>query len=104
MGGRGIATQRAQEPPVSGILSTIGIIWRLSVPYFRSNDRWMGRILLAAVVAMELATVGINVLLNWWNAKFFNAIQEKNWEVFKDQLGIFCLLAAALIVLAVYQL
>jgi len=89
---------------VSGILSTIGIIWRLSIPYFRSNDRRMGLILLAAVVAMELATVAINVLLNWWNAKFFNAIQEKNWDVFKEQLGIFCLLAAALIGLAVYQL
>ncbi len=42
---------------MSGILSTIGIIWRLAVPYFRSDDRWAGRILLAAVVAMELATV-----------------------------------------------
>ncbi len=89
---------------MSGILSTIGIIWRLAVPYFRSDDRWAGRILLAAVVAMELATVGISVLLNKWNARFFNAIQEKNWNAFTHELGIFCLLAAALIVLAVYQL
>ncbi len=89
---------------MSGILSTIGIIWRLAVPYFRSDDRWAGRVLLAAVVAMELATVGISVLLNKWNARFFNAIQEKNWDAFARELGIFCLLAAALIVLAVYQL
>jgi putative ATP-binding cassette transporter len=89
---------------LSGILSTLGIIWRLAAPYFRSDDRWAGRVLLAAVVALELANVGISVLLNWWNARFFNAIQDRNWDAFARQLMIFCVLAASLIVIAVYQL
>jgi putative ATP-binding cassette transporter len=89
---------------VSGIFSTLAIIWRLAVPYFRSEDRWPGRILLAAVVAIELAIVAINVLLNQWNNAFYNALQERNWDAFVYQLGYFCVLAAIFIVLAVYQL
>ena len=37
---------------------------RLAVPYFRSEDRWAGRLLLAAVITAELSLVGIAVLLN----------------------------------------
>jgi len=39
------------------------------VPYFRSEDRWPGRLLLAAVVAIEPAMVAINVILNEWNVE-----------------------------------
>jgi putative ATP-binding cassette transporter len=74
------------------------------MPYFRSEDRWPGRLLLAAVIAIELAIVGITVLLNEWNNAFYNALQDKNWDAFVDQLLYFCGLAAAYIVLAVYQL
>ena len=42
---------------MTGFLSTLAIIWRLAIPYFRSEDRVAGRILLAAVVAIELAIV-----------------------------------------------
>lgn len=87
-----------------GISSTLATVWRIAVPYFRSEDRWMARILLAAVIAIELAIVGINVLINSWNANFYNALQDKNWDAFVYQLGYFCVLAALFIVLAVYQL
>ncbi len=49
---------------MKSLVSTIATIWRLSVPYFRSEDRWPGRLLLGAVVALELAQVAINVVLN----------------------------------------
>ena len=65
-----------------GFLSTLATIWRLAIPYFRSEDRVAGRILLAAVVAIELSLVGINVLLNQWNARFYNALQERAWDAF----------------------
>ena len=87
-----------------GMFSTLAIIWRLASPYFRSEDRWAGRVLLAAVIAIELAIVGINVLLNSWNNSFYNALQDKNWDAFVYQLGYFCVLATAYIFLAVYQL
>src|SRR5580698_1209065 len=35
-------------------LSTLVAIWRLTIPYFMSEDRWPGRILLIAVIAAEL--------------------------------------------------
>jgi vitamin B12/bleomycin/antimicrobial peptide transport system ATP-binding/permease protein len=89
---------------VTGLVSTLAMIWRLAAPYFWSEDRWPGRILLAAVVAIELAIVAINVLLNYWNARFFNAIQEKSWDSFVAELLFFCVLAAAYIAFAVYQL
>jgi putative ATP-binding cassette transporter len=85
-------------------VATLRTIWRLASPYFNSEDKWPGRILLAAVIAIELSIVGINVLLNAWNNAFYNALQDKNWSGFVYQLGYFCVLATAFILLAVYQL
>ncbi|MGA7345270.1 MAG: ABC transporter ATP-binding protein/permease [Pseudolabrys sp.] len=87
-----------------GLYSTLAIVWRIASPYFYSEDRWAGRILLAAVVAIELSIVGLNVLLNSWNNAFYNALQDKDWDAFVYQLGYFCVLATAFILLAVYQL
>ena len=87
-----------------GTFSTLAIVWRIANPYFYSEDRWAGRILLAAVIAIELAIVGLNVLLNSWNNAFYNALQDKDWDAFVYQLGYFCVLATAFILLAVYQL
>ena len=84
--------------------ATLVTIWRLASPYFSSDDKWPGRILLAAVIVIELSIVGINVLLNWWNNVFYNALQDKDWSGFVYQLGYFCVLATAFILLAVYQL
>jgi len=89
---------------VKGFASTLAIIWRLAYPYFRSEDRRAGRLLLAAVVAAELSQVAINVMLNQWNNRFYNALQDRNWDSFVTELMIFCLLAGAFILLAVYQL
>jgi putative ATP-binding cassette transporter len=89
---------------VSRLFSSLSTIWRLAWPYFYSNDRWPGRILFGAVITIELATVAINVMLNQWNNRFYNALQERNWDAFVTELLFFCGLAAAYIVLAVYQL
>jgi putative ATP-binding cassette transporter len=89
---------------VNNIRSTLATVWRIAAPYFRSEDRWAGRGLLAAVIAIELALVGINVLLNQWNNRFYNALQEKNWDGFVREIGFFCVLAACYIALSVYQL
>jgi putative ATP-binding cassette transporter len=82
----------------------VGDIWRLSIPYFRSEDRGPGLLLLAAVIAIELSIVLINVLINQWNARFFNALQDHNWNSFVSEIWIFSGLAAIFVVLAVYQL
>jgi len=89
---------------VNSIRSTLATVWRIAAPYFRSEDKWAGRGLLAAVISIELALVLIDVLLNQWNNRFYNALQEKNWDGFVREIGVFSLLATFYIALAVYQL
>ncbi len=73
-------------------------------PYFNSEDKWAGRGLLAAVIAIELALVGNDVLINLWRARFYNALQDKNWDNFVREMLVFCALATILVALQVYQL
>jgi putative ATP-binding cassette transporter len=89
---------------VNNIRSTLAAVWRIAIPYFRSDDKWAGRGLLAAVIAIELAVVFLTVLFNRWNNVFYNALQERNQAVFTYQIGYFCVLAAFWIALKVYQL
>ncbi|MEA2837946.1 MAG: vitamin B12/bleomycin/antimicrobial peptide transport system ATP-binding/permease protein [Bradyrhizobium sp.] len=89
---------------MNNIRSTLAAVWRIAIPYFRSDDKWAGRGLLAAVIAIELAVVFLSVLFNRWNNVFYNALQERNQAVFTYQLGYFCVLAAFWIGLKVYQL
>jgi len=88
---------------VQRFASTIAAIWRLSVPYFHSDDRWAGRILLGAVIAIELALVALNVILNEWYNRFYNTLQDRDWNAFVSAIVFFCGLAAAFTVLSVYQ-
>jgi putative ATP-binding cassette transporter len=89
---------------VKNMRSTLATVWRIAIPYFRSEDKWAGRGLLAAVVVIELAVVGLNVLFNRWNNVFYNALQERDFNVFTYQLGYFTVLATIFIALKVYQL
>ena len=85
------------------LASTLATIWQLSIPYFRSEDRWPGRILLGAVVAIELSIVAITVILNQWYNRFYNTLQDHDWAAFVSAILFFCVLAAIYTVLAVYQ-
>ena len=89
---------------MNGLGSTLRTVWRIAAPYFRSEDKWAGRGLLAAVIVIELATVWINVLLNSWNNRFYNALQEHNWDSFVSELIYFTVIVTIFIVIAVYQL
>jgi vitamin B12/bleomycin/antimicrobial peptide transport system ATP-binding/permease protein len=89
---------------VKNIRSTLATVWRIAAPYFNSEDKWAGRGLLAAVIAIELALVGNDVLLNLWRARFYNALQDKNWDNFVSEMLVFCVLATILVALQVYQL
>ncbi|MFZ0767359.1 ABC transporter ATP-binding protein/permease [Bradyrhizobium sp.] len=84
--------------------STLKIVWRIAIPYFRSEDKRAGRWLLGAVIAIELSLVANDVLLNQWRNRFYNALQEKDWEGFVREMLVFCGLAAIAVLLSVYQL
>jgi putative ATP-binding cassette transporter len=78
-------------------------VWALSLPFFQSEEKWRARALLAACVGLNLGMVYMMVLLNDWNRVFYDALQNRNAEVFWHQLGVFCLLAACYIFVAVYR-
>jgi putative ATP-binding cassette transporter len=63
--------------------------WHLSLPYFRSEERWSARGLLAAIIALNLTTVGLSVLFNFWRADFYNSLQVKDWDTFIQLLLIY---------------
>jgi putative ATP-binding cassette transporter len=78
-------------------------VWQLSLPYFRSEERWRARFLLLASVALNLGMVYVLVLLNDWNRVFYDALQNRDATVFWEQLQMFGMLATAFIVVAVYR-
>jgi putative ATP-binding cassette transporter len=88
---------------VTKIRETLAIVWRIAIPYFQSEDKLAGRLLLATVIAMQLASVGADVLINAWRNRFYNALQEKDWDGFVREMIVFCVLAAFSVLLAVYQ-
>ena len=81
----------------------LGRVWALSLPYFQSEDKWRARSLLAACVGLNLGMVYMMVLFNDWNRVFYDALQNRDAEVFWQQLGVFGILATCYIVVAVYK-
>jgi vitamin B12/bleomycin/antimicrobial peptide transport system ATP-binding/permease protein len=79
-------------------------LWKLTAPYFWSEERWSARGLLAIVIGGNVLLVYLAKLLNEWNARFFNALQDKNVEAFWAELRYFVILALIFIVVAVYRL
>jgi vitamin B12/bleomycin/antimicrobial peptide transport system ATP-binding/permease protein len=78
--------------------------WDLTWPYLKSEEKWSAIGLLAAIIALNLFSVWLNVRFNRWNNDFYNALQEYKWSQFWYQFGIFGALAFAMIVDAVYAL
>jgi putative ATP-binding cassette transporter len=75
----------------------------LSLPYFRSEDRWPARALLAAVVAAELGLVYVAVSVANWNARFFNALEARNWDAFASELVVFCFIVLGAVIAGASQ-
>src|SRR5881394_560526 len=69
----------------------------LALPYFRSEDRWHARLLLAGVIGAELGLVYVAVTVIQWNARFFNALEARDWNGFTRELFIFGLITLAAI-------
>ena len=87
----------------------------LALPYWRGEDRWAARGLLAIVVMLNLSLVAMTVLLSFWNREFFNALEARDAAAFQELLfswrrtdsGLlpgFVWIATAYILIAVYAL
>lgn len=79
-------------------------VWALAKPYFsESDERWKARGFLAAIVALTLMLVFINLQITDWFNRFYNALQNYDQAGFWKLLGEFALLAFSAIALGVYQ-
>jgi len=76
--------------------------WRLIKPYWTSEEKTSAWLLLAAVIALTLSMVYMNVQFNDWYNLFYNSLQEKDKEAFFRLLGKFAILATIYIAMAVY--
>ena len=81
----------------------LGRVWHLSRPYWRSEERWRARGLLAAILVLTLGLVYLAVLFNSWNREFYNSLEQKDFKDFTDLLLYFSLLAGIYIAAAVYK-
>jgi putative ATP-binding cassette transporter len=79
--------------------------WRIAGAYWRSEEKWSGWGLLAAIILLSLSNVYVSVRINEWNKSFYNALQAFDRGEVIHQLGVFCflaLIAATLSVNALY--
>lgn len=100
---------RAYSPPApTGRLSAarhfLSDVWRLTRPYWSSDEKWAARGLLAAIVVLNLGAVFMEVWFTQINADIFNALQEKDQGAFIHSLLVFGGLALVFIAVAVYRL
>lgn len=79
-------------------------IWRLISPFWRSEEKWRAWGLLIVIIILSLAIVYLSVLFNQWNRVFYDALQTKNFAVFKSQIFKFTWLALLYILLSIYKI
>ena len=84
--------------------SFLGKVWELARPYWKSEERGRAWGLLIAIVALTLGLVYLDVQFNNWNREFYNSLEQKNYEDFKDLILYFALLAVLFMVGAIYKL
>src|SRR5215475_13373042 len=74
--------------------SFLGDWWRLVSPYFRSEEWPIALALLIGAIALTFTGVGLEVLFNDWNRRFYDSIQNKDEAVFWREIIVFSWLAA----------
>ncbi|UKA28244.1 ABC transporter ATP-binding protein/permease [Photobacterium damselae] len=82
----------------------LGKVWQLAKPYWQSEEKWIARGLLFAIVILNLGMVYMSVILNKWNADFYNALQQIDKAAFTHLLIKFSLIAAGFIIIAIYRI
>src|SRR5262252_5464406 len=77
--------------------SFVGDWWRLVVPYFKSEEWPIALTLLIGAIALTFGSVGLEVLFNDWNRRFYDSIQNKDEATFWREIITFSWLAAMFI-------
>ncbi|MCC7347257.1 MAG: ABC transporter ATP-binding protein/permease, partial [Variibacter sp.] len=83
--------------------SVVRTFLSVAVPFFNSEERWVARGLLFGVIVAELALVMVAISVIRWNARFFNALEARDWEGFTAELTVFAAIAVGAIVCGTAQ-
>jgi putative ATP-binding cassette transporter len=67
---------------------------QLAAPYWNGPRRWRVRGVVALLLALTLAQVGLTVWGNWWNRALFDALESRSVPELLRQSGIFALILA----------
>jgi putative ATP-binding cassette transporter len=78
-------------------------VWILTEGYWASEERWPARLLLAAVICLNLGLVGVNLLQNLATGALFTALQQRNAPGFHRAFAAVVLLILAYLVVAVLR-
>ena len=78
-------------------------VWYLTRSYWQSEEKKKAFFLLGCIIALTLGIVYMLVLLNQWNNRFYNALQNYATDTIFHELYVFSGLAAIYIILAVYS-
>jgi putative ATP-binding cassette transporter len=86
---------------MKSVSSYLGDWWRLVIPYFRSEERWIAIVLLVGAIGLTLASVTVNVAFSEWNRRFYDSLQNKDEAAFWTEMGNFGWIAALAIAFGV---
>lgn len=86
---------------MKSVSSYLGDWWRLVIPYFRSEERWIAIGLLVGAIVLTLAAVTVNVAFSEWNRRFYDSLQNKDEAAFWTEMGNFGWIAALAIAFGV---
>lgn len=79
-------------------------LWALTVPYFKSEEKWKARGLLLVIVVLNLFMVYLTVVQNEWYRRFYDSLEQRDQSAFWSEIGFFSALAAIFITVAVLQI
>src|SRR5262245_43310092 len=89
--------------PMRRIIEPLRLFMSLALPYFRSEERARACALFAAVVGAEIGLVYVAVATNQWNLRFFNAIEQRDWNAVTHELIVFCFIVLCAIIAGMAQ-
>ena len=93
----------ANSADVDANVSLLTEITRLATMVARSPERNRLLLITAGLIVVVAATAFMQTRLNAWNQPFYDALTRKDLSAFTQQLGVFAVLAAILLVLNVSQ-
>src|SRR6267378_772938 len=92
------ATAADTVHPEIGLRDHGRFLWRFilfALPFWSAEHKWMNRGRLALIAALTVAQVAVQVGLNSWSARLYNAIEGRHLEAFLGLIATFALLLLA---------